>query len=293
MRTLQRLFAYGSVSVLWGVIIWLSAVSGVVAIVAFGIATLGGIFIGAVNDGRMSRNVGFPSWAILVALLLTLVLPTGAILLLRDGTTSQSINGASISKTSTPLASRENVTVSRKRLAQNAQVVAEQSFDAGHEAGKQEGVKVGVEEGKKQAYDPPKTFSRKESEIKPAQIGTNDWVIYFQKPGPTMIETEFDLPLGQAYYISTPRLIPNFQIGRLARNDLVLMDVPASAFTEDKPACYKMCANVPGAKMVFYTLNVPDGRYEIRISKSPVLLRPDEYGPNIKSDRNKTHWAGQ
>lgn len=180
----------------------------------------------------------------------------------------------------------ETIRVKTKQLGEDVDILTDQVADTNMK----EGIRIGVKKGKKEAYDPPRKFGRSTADIKPVLIGTNKWRICFQTPGPAMIETGLPIKQGDTYYIKMDKEAESIQFGWLGEDEhgrtvFAPLQVPANVLVDSVPFKYTKSSQ-GNAQLAFNVATIPDGRYEIEITKSQFLLRPGEYAPGTPS-RNR------
>lgn len=264
-----QIASYAIPFVCWLLIIISSGVSGSHMVMCLVSAALSGWILGyyVVRHGVVQNQV--PTKRAWGAVAFCVLLPL--ISFLRSDWPKSTPPKADTSLTSSKPESRPATTPNTPILTnvQDVMTTNAESFDKGHDFGVKDAMGANLN-----------------SEPLIVKIAEGTWKIRFQIPGPRLIETNLDLPIGQVYYVSTERLVPNLQIGWMDKDGaLKLCSLPASEFVNEKPASYQMASKANYPKLVFSTQLVPDGTHEIKIVKGVAKLTPDEYAPGIKLDR--------
>lgn len=146
--------------------------------------------------------------------------------------------------------------------------------------------KTSFDAGRATAYDPPQKFGRSTADIKVVQVGTGKWRIRFEAPGPAMIRTGLPICQGETYYIKMDKEAESLQFGWLGEDEQGLVrfapaPAPASALVDSVPLRYTMSSWANNAQLAFNTSTIPDGKYEITVTKGQFSVKLNEYAPGV------------
>ncbi|TSC71944.1 MAG: hypothetical protein G01um101438_830 [Parcubacteria group bacterium Gr01-1014_38] len=125
--------------------------------------------------------------------------------------------------------------------------------------------------------------SPKVEPVRVVQDGAGGAVITFTVPGASpLLKTELEFCRGEAFYIYTPRTVPNLSIDGITPDGTSGPLTPASWELTNayKPYRY-LCWTVPKAALAFHTAAVPPGQHTIVVRKASTRLVPGEYAPGI------------
>jgi hypothetical protein len=299
MFTLFRVLIGITMGGFWSWIVYSTNLNGAVAAMILGWAWVCGLILG-ILAGQFQSGGSRPWGAAITVFLLGALVPLFILLVGRNPTSTKQGGSIHVAASNmrtegtalgTPAPDGGIVAAERPVSEQmygdivaSEKPVLEEAFrDIGAE--KEETFEAGKRAGRETAFAPPKNYGRHEDEIVPVVIGTGQWSISFEMPGPRMIETKLPFPLGRVYYVSTTSVVPNIQIGWLDKNGMLkLSGASAESFVQSRPFCCQMmtsCAN--DAQLVFATDKVPNGRYEIIVRQGVAGLARDEYAPGIKA----------
>jgi len=127
------------------------------------------------------------------------------------------------------------------------------------------------------------------------QTGDGAWEVKFHMPGaPRIVETNFPLPLGKVYYISTNGLVENLKIGKVsvegignnrAMKRFNFSPAPASEFCGAKPHMLRGITDAPNARLAFSTELVPPGDYTIKVLEPLMAPAGGDHSPGVPLDR--------
>jgi len=101
-----------------------------------------------------------------------------------------------------------------------------------------------------------------------------------------MIRTGLSMKQGDTYYIKMDREAESIQFGWLEEDErgrtmFAPAPAPASALVDSVPLKYTKSSPGDNAELAFNTSTIPDGKYEITITKSQFYVKLHEYSPGV------------